>query len=630
MTFSGPYVATTIALVGFALFAVIHHVHLWHSRRERSSLLFAACCLPAAGICAAHAAGATAESVEAAQVALNLRTTLGLLTHLALAWLIASISGVRSAAYLWSLSALLLGGVVINIFAFPLIGTVVRVEKLTLPWDESISLHVRSAAASAVIPRIMYAAVASVQMYALIGAWSLSRRDRTAASLMALAGVAGLLSSAVGLSVDTQVLRAPYVGQLAVSLWIILMAILLSRAHAQRGELLELSEQRSRISEARYRTMIESAPEAIVVLDLEQGHFVDFNERASELFEMPPDRLRTMGPIALSPPVQPDGRESKVAAELYLKQAVDGGTPVFEWLHRTASGHDFLCEVRLVRFPDPVRTLVRGSVSDISARVQLEARLRESQKIEAVGQLAAGVAHDFNNLLTIIAGNADLLQLQIEANDARRECVEAIQDASARAASLTERLLAFSRRNVLSPTIVELNHVVRDAEPMLRRLVGQHMQLDVRLHDGPTRVRIDPALWSQVLLNLAINARDAMPQGGTLLITTSVGDVESAAAAQAGPAGLLVTLSVSDTGAGIASDVKDRIFEPFFTTKPVGSGTGLGLSVVHGIITQADGFIDVESTPGKGTTFHIRVPLAARADEVVGNIPARAGVGKLN
>jgi PAS domain S-box-containing protein len=627
MTFSGAYVATTIALVGFALFAVIHHLHLWHSRRERSSLLFAACCLPAAGVCAAHAAAASAGTVESAQMALNLRTTLGLLTHLALAWLIASISGVRWASYLWGLSALLFAGVVINVVAFPLVGTVIRVESLTLPWGESIALPARSAARSALVPRLMYAAVASVQVYALVGAWSLSRRDRTAASLMALAGVAGLLSSAVGVLVDTQVLRAPYVGQLAVSLWIILMAILLSRVHAQRGELLEVSEQRSRISEARYRTMIESAPEAIVVLDLERGHFVDFNERASKLFEMPPDQLRTMGPVALSPPLQPDGRESRAAADLYIKQAVDGGSPVFEWLHRTAAGREFPCEVRLVRFPDPASTLVRGSISDISERLQLEARLRESQKIEAVGQLAAGVAHDFNNLLTIIAGNADLLQLQTDAGDVRRECVEAIQDASARAASLTERLLAFSRRNVPSPRIIELNHVVLDAEPMLRRLVGQQMQLEVRLHHGPTRVRIDPALWSHVLLNLAINARDAMPQGGTLLITTSVADLEPAGASPAGPARPHVTLSVADTGAGIASDVKDRIFEPFFTTKPVGSGTGLGLSVVHGIITQADGFIDVESTPGQGTTFHIRVPLVARTDEVVGmgRVGARAG-----
>jgi PAS domain S-box-containing protein len=399
--------------------------------------------------------------------------------------------------------------------------------------------------------------------------------------------------------------------------WIILMATLLSREHARRGERLEASEARLLASEARYRTLIESAPEAIVVLDVERECLVDVNQRACDLFGWSAAELTDLDPLALSPPAQPDGRRSRTAARPYFDQAVAGGSPVFEWVHRRRDGRDFPSEVRLVRLPDPVRALVRGTITDISERVQLQEQLRQAQKMEAIGQLAGGVAHDFNNLLTIISGYADLLHQQLDTADARRGLVEAIQEGSTRATWLTERLLAFSRRAALSPQTMDLNQVVLDTHAMLPPLTGKNIQLNVDLHEGRTRVRVDPGLWSQVLLNLVINARDAMPHGGRLDIATTAIDIDTSMATSDRPAGRYIQLSVTDSGDGMPPEVKSRVFEPFFTTKPVGKGTGLGLAVVHGIVRQAGGFIDVASTPGAGTTFVISVP-AVQSDSHAG------------
>jgi PAS domain S-box-containing protein len=612
VTSLGPYVAVSLALAGFALFAAVHHLHLWLFRRERTSLLFVACCVPSAVVCAAHAVAASALTVEAGQMALDLRTTFGLLNHTALAWLIASVSGVRATPYRWALTAFLLSGAVVNEFAFSLVGDVDRLERVLLPWGEELTVLTRSAPVSEWYPRALYAAVVTVQVYALFGARALWRRDRTAASLMAGAACTGLVASLVGVLIDTQVVRWPYVGQLAVAVWIILMATLLSREHARRGDMLDASDLQLRVSEARYRTLIESAPEAIVVLDVERGCFVDLNQQACALFGLPASELKLKNPVDLSPPFQPDGRASKKAAPIYLEEAVRGGAPVFEWMHRTPAGRDIPCEIRLVRFTDPSRILVRGSITDISERRQLEEQLRQSQKMEAIGQLAGGIAHDFNNLLTVISGYAELLHQQLEPGDSRLELIEAIEDSGARAAWLTERLLAFSRRAVLTPQVMDFNRVVRDSEGILRRLLGEKVQLTVLLAEDLDRVRIDQNLWSQVILNLAINARDAMPQGGRLNITTGAIDLEPPATSER-PPGRYVRLSIADTGCGMPAEVTNRIFEPFFTTKPAGKGTGLGLSVVHGIVTQAGGFIDVTSTPGAGTTFHVHVPIVTDA-----------------
>jgi PAS domain S-box-containing protein len=239
---------------------------------------------------------------------------------------------------------------------------------------------------------------------------------------------------------------------------------------------------------------------------------------------------------------------------------------------------------------------ISDRVREEDERRKLEERYRQSQKMEAVGRLAGGVAHDFNNLLTVINGCAELLADQSGLADSARELAAEIRRAGEQAASLTKQLLAFGRRQIVAPTVLDLNDVVRDVEKMLRRLIGEHIELVVTVDPGPARVKADPGNLVQLLLNLAVNARDAMPQGGTLTLRTVVTDSA-------------VVLSVSDTGVGMDAATRARIFEPFFTTKPAGEGTGLGLATAHTIVEHAGGSIAVESEPGRGTTFRIELPL---------------------
>ncbi len=247
---------------------------------------------------------------------------------------------------------------------------------------------------------------------------------------------------------------------------------------------------------------------------------------------------------------------------------------------------------------------------DISERIALENSLHGARKMEALGQLAGGVAHDFNNLLGVIRGYGELLADQLGHVDPRREKVEQILEASDRAAKLTRQLLAFGRRQVLEPRVVDLNAVVAEVEKLLRRLVGETVEVIVSPGADLGRVRVDPTQIDQVLLNLAANARDAMPHGGRFTIETSnaeVSEAECRAHAGARP-GQFVRLRVRDTGIGMDEATRSRIFEPFFTTKEVGQGTGLGLATVYGIVKQSGGYVWVDSAPGKGSSFEIHLP----------------------
>ncbi len=244
---------------------------------------------------------------------------------------------------------------------------------------------------------------------------------------------------------------------------------------------------------------------------------------------------------------------------------------------------------------------------------QLEERLRQAHKMEAVGRLAGGVAHDFNNLLTIIRGNSDLLIDRDGADAFHRRCIEQIQKASGRAVSMTRQLLAFSRMQVLQPRVLDLNAVVAEMGKMLPRLIGEHIEQVFVPEPKLKLVTADPGQIEQVLMNLAVNSRDAMPDGGTLTVRTAnvqMTQVDSARHGSMTP-GSYVLLSVSDTGMGMDEETRTHIFEPFFTTKEVGKGTGLGLATVYGIVKQSGGFIWVESTLGRGTTFEIYLPLAS-------------------
>jgi two-component system, cell cycle sensor histidine kinase and response regulator CckA len=252
---------------------------------------------------------------------------------------------------------------------------------------------------------------------------------------------------------------------------------------------------------------------------------------------------------------------------------------------------------------------------DVSDRRTLAEQLRQSQRMEAIGQLAGGVAHDFNNILTIVTGHSELVLRKLASNPSVRRSVDVIWQAAERGAKLTHQLLAFSRKQLLQTKVLDLNESVKQIERMLRRLIGEHIALKSELAPDLGLVRADPGQIEQVIMNLALNARDAMPSGGRLIIETHWVDVKAGSSglpAEVTP-GEWVVLTVTDTGVGMAPETLARVFEPFFTTKDIGKGTGLGLATVYGIVKQSEGHIDVASTPGAGSRFRVFLPRLAQA-----------------
>jgi signal transduction histidine kinase len=250
--------------------------------------------------------------------------------------------------------------------------------------------------------------------------------------------------------------------------------------------------------------------------------------------------------------------------------------------------------------------------AEMLERRRTEEKLRQAEKMNAVGQLAAGIAHDFNNLLTIITGFAELLRYQLTSDSRSLELVDKILHSGQRAAELVRQLLTFSRKQTISPRVVDLNSVVKNIDWMLQRITNQDIELQTILAPDLWPVTLDPAQFEQVIINLAVNARDAMPHGGLLLLkTTNIRlDEKQVYPYLDLPPGEYVRLAISDTGIGMSAEIKDHIFEPFFTTKEVGKGTGLGLAVVFGMVKQSGGDIHVESQEGVGTTFEIYFPRA--------------------
>jgi PAS domain S-box-containing protein len=290
----------------------------------------------------------------------------------------------------------------------------------------------------------------------------------------------------------------------------------------------------------------------------------------------------------------------------------DGGRRRVQWNNTVLRGSDEI----------PVGFASLGV--DVTDHRELQERYLQAQKLESLGRLAGGVAHDFNNLLTVINGYSALLRSRIEESDPRRRQVDEIGKAGERATGLVQQLLAFSRRQATQPQVLQLNAVVADAENMLRRLIGEDIELTGKLEARPDEVTADPSQVHQVLMNLAVNARDAMPHGGKLTIETGNADVRARDVVQDADAsrGAYVQLTVTDTGSGMDAETRQHIFEPFFTTKEPGKGTGLGLATVYGIVRQNGGFIRVESSPGEGSSFHVFLPQAAVA--AVCNPPSSA------
>lgn len=502
-----------------------------------------------------------------------------------------------------------------------------------------------------------------------------------------------------------------------------------------------------RESEEHYRTLVQHAPEAIVLFDADRGTFVDCNDNALRLFRLTRDELMGSGFADVSPSTQPDGCDSREAAREWVEKTLRGSAPNFEWTYRNSQGDEFAAEVHLVGLASPSRKLVRGSIMDITERKRAEAALRESesryralvnnatygiywatregrilyvnpalvqmlgyesaedllalpnvtdlyvdrgareaafadyhrtgrvdatvawkrrdgktiharisgrpakdpeqkqecievivedvtermalekqlaqaQKFEGIGQLAGGIAHDFNNMIGAILGWADLGMEETGADARLRGRFEKIRQQAQRAAALTRQLLAFARRQILEPRNIDLNQTVTETLSLLEKVIGSNIEIRASLAPDLAIVRADPTQIEQVVMNLCINARDAMPQGGTLIIETSnavIDEVFCSFQPLIRP-GVYSVLCVSDSGTGMDAATLDRIFEPFFTTKELGKGTGLGLATVYGIVRQHGGFVQVYSEVGMGSTFRVYLPVSA--EEVQSARPA--------
>ncbi len=357
------------------------------------------------------------------------------------------------------------------------------------------------------------------------------------------------------------------------------------------------------------------------ILIIENGRFVECNQAAVDMLGYAnKDVLLQSHPADTSPEYQPDGRSSREKANEILTNAVDQPYQRFEWIHIKADGSTFPVEVSLTAIPGKDGMTLHTTWRDISERKQLEKELRHSQKMVALGKLAGGIAHDFNNLLTVILGNLELIEGASKRDESLHEFIQVALDAGLRGAELTKRLLAFSRHQVLAPKVTDVNELVREIEPLLKRSLGENIRIKTRFADDVWLTEIDPSQLENAVLNLAVNARDAMQGGGQLTIETSniSLDEDYAACEVRVTAGDYVLLIVSDTGTGIPKDILSQVFDPFFTTKKLGMGTGLGLSIVYGFVAQSKGHIKAYSEDGHGTTFKLYLPRTQSAIEDTG------------
>lgn len=353
------------------------------------------------------------------------------------------------------------------------------------------------------------------------------------------------------------------------------------------------------------RSVLSSVGEAILTID-ERGVIGSANTAAVTQFGYAEDELIGQNICLLMP--EPHGEAHDGSLASYLETVVlelIGASREVECRRR--DGSIFPADFTVTEFWLDGERRFTGVLRDITERQRLQSQFIQAQKMEAIGRLAGGVAHDFNNLLTIISGYCDLLMSDIPPGGKGRESIATIRDAGERAARLTQQLLAFSRKAVIEPKLIDLNELVSDSARLLRRLIGEDIILAVITDQMPVHVKADPGQLEQVIMNLVVNARDAMPTGGRLTIETSITSTAENASSR------IACLSVSDTGHGMSDEVKGMIFEPFFTTKGVGRGTGLGLAVVHGVVSQNGGRIAIESTVGAGTTFQIQLPLITDA-----------------
>ncbi|MGH7678550.1 MAG: PAS domain S-box protein [Gemmatimonadaceae bacterium] len=407
-----------------------------------------------------------------------------------------------------------------------------------------------------------------------------------------------------------------FIHKSGVALWALLTSTLVRTEEGEPAyfvsQIIDISdrkvaEEALRRAEARSRAFIGAIQDVILVID-RAGTFLDVASSGSSRLFKP--RAEVLG---------------KRLHDIYSKEQADGflasihhaleqGVPIETQYDLEIKGERYWFEATVSPLQDDkvvwvARDVTARSRAEIALR-ESEDQLRQSQKMEAVGQLAGGIAHDFNNLLMAIMSNAELAALELPNASEAAGHIDEIKSASRRARSLTQQLLAFSRKQMLQPRVLDMNSVVKEAEQILRRVIGETISMSVNLEPALGQVRADQGQLSQVLLNLAVNARDAMPHGGRLSVETqnrTVGPRE-ARAYRGLREGHYIAVEVRDNGVGMDEETKARIFEPFFTTKPPGQGTGLGLSTAYGIVKQSGGYIAVESTPGAGTNFTVFLP----------------------
>jgi hypothetical protein len=364
-------------------------------------------------------------------------------------------------------------------------------------------------------------------------------------------------------------------------------------------------------SERLVRALLESVSQAIIGIDLE-GEIVLVNNRAQEMFGYTREELLGSSLELLLPEARRTAHQRQRSSYFDQPHTRPMGIGM-DLAGSRKNGSEFPVEVSLSFVESPEGVFGIAFVTDISQRKTLEQQLMHAQKMEAVGRLAGGVAHDFNNMLTVISGYSRMILDDLPAGSELRGYLEETLKAADRAASITSQLLAFSRRQVMQAAVVDVNHIISRAEKMLRRLIGEDIELELSLANALDPIRADPNYLEQAIVNLAVNARDAMPGGGRLLVATHEIELDEEHARlypEAVP-GRYACLNVSDSGIGIPPDVMPRIFDPFFTTKEAGKGTGLGLATVFGIVKQHGGWIKVQSTPGLGTHFQIFLPACA-------------------